>query len=264
MFPLPLAGDDLTHAVWMGLGICAALGWFAAEVRRRRLADDRLWVIAGMAVAFGAIGARLLTWPQQLDLTQNASLLQWWEQGNRSIIAGLVGAWIGVEFAKRITGYRTSTGDLFAPAVALALVFGRVGCLLTELPGRPTGGEWGIVLTEQQVAVVGGVAGVGLHPSYAYEILFHAVAFAVLWRFRDAPTRPGELFIGYVAAYALFRFGVEFVRAQEPVWWGLTRAQWFLALTLPLLSRRIWRLVHTAWQRRRSATLRAHLERTPA
>ena len=48
--------------------------------------------------------------------------------------------------AKRLTGYRARTGDLFAPAVALGMAIGRVGCLLTEQPGTPTGGGWGITL----------------------------------------------------------------------------------------------------------------------
>lgn len=263
MIPLPFAGNDLIHGGWMGIGIIAGLAWYAAEVRRRRLSDDRLWVIAGMAVAFGAIGARMLTWPPELDLAQNPSPVQWWVGGNRSIIAGLVGAWLGVEFAKRLTGYRHSTGDLFAPAVATALMIGRVGCLLTELPGRPTGGAWGLVLTEPQASLLGGVAGVGLHPSYGYEVIFHGLALAAMWRWRDALTRPGGLFIGYVTAYALFRFGVEFVRAHEQVWWGLTRAQWFLALTLPLLGRRLGQLAIQEKERRRSA-VRPGTERTPA
>ena len=40
----------------------------------------------------------------------------------------------------------------------------------------------------------------------------------------------------YVAAYAVIRFLVEFVRGNEVVWEGLTRPQLFLALTIPLLA----------------------------
>jgi len=74
---------------------------------------------------------------QHVDLRQNASLMEQWLYGNRSILGGLVGAWIGVHVAKKIVGYRVRTGDLFAPAVALGMAIGRVGCLLTELPGTP-------------------------------------------------------------------------------------------------------------------------------
>jgi phosphatidylglycerol:prolipoprotein diacylglycerol transferase len=244
MIGLPYAGSGLVHGLFMGLGIVAGLALFAFEVRRRGLRDDRLWVIAGMSLALAAIASRMGTWWQQFDPTQNEPLLQWWSDGNRSVLAALVGAWMGVHLGKLMTGYKPSTGDLFAPSVALAMAIGRIGCLLTELPGHPTGGTWGIVVTPARAALIGGPAGVGLHPTFAYEIVFQAIAFAWLWRHRDRLPRPGDLFIAYIAAYALFRFGVEFLRANEQVWFGLTRPQWFLLCTLPLLAwrvSRIWR-----------------------
>jgi phosphatidylglycerol:prolipoprotein diacylglycerol transferase len=246
MTGLPLAGDGVVHAVLLALGLTAGLAVFALEVRRRGLHDDRLWVIAGTSLAFGAVGSRVGTWWQNIDPTLNEPLTQWWMDGNRSILAGLVGAWIGVHVGKLLTRYRGSTGDLFAPAVALAMAIGRIGCLLTELPGHPTGGSWGIVLTPEQAAILGGPAGIPLHPTYLYEALFQAAAFAVLWRLRDRMPRPGDLFALYVAAYAVFRFAVEFARANEQVWLGLTRPQWFLLAMLPLLA---WRIVRLARRR---------------
>ncbi len=119
------------------------------------------------------------------------------------------------------------------------MAIGRIGCLLTETPGTPTGGAWGIVLAPDQAALLGGTAGIGLHPSFAYEIVFQAAAFAVLWRYRDRVRRPGDLFICYVAAYALFRFGVEFVRGNDTRWLGMSGPQWFLLAMLPLLARKV-------------------------
>jgi phosphatidylglycerol---prolipoprotein diacylglyceryl transferase len=236
MIGLPFAGNGLVHGGFLGLGILAALLFYAYEKRRRGMSDPRLWPIAGFAIAFGAIGSRLLTW----DFSRQVSLAEWWGNGDRSILAGLVGAWFGVHLGKRLTGYREKTGDLLAPAVALALVIGRVGCLLTELPGTPTGEAWGIVLTPEQAEVVGGVSAVGLHPSFLYEIAFHVAAFAVMWRFRDSLAHPGDLFICFVTSYAVFRFLVEFVRGNEVLWLGMSRPQWFLLAVLPLL---LWRML---------------------
>ena len=250
MIALPYPGNDLVHGLWVGLGLLAALIWYGLEKRRLRLRDDRLWVLAGMAVAFGAIGARVLTWPQA-GPSGYPSLAQWWVEGNRSILAGLVGAWFGVWLGKRLTGYRADTGELFAPAVALAVAIGRVGCLLTENPGTSTGGDWGMVLTPEQALRLGGVADVGLHPSFAYEIAFQLVAFVLLLRWR-ARLAPGALFRLYVAAYALFRFSVEFVRGNHELWLGLSGPQWFLLAVSPLLIRSVVRVVLSA--RRPAAT----------
>lgn len=247
MIALPYPGNDLVHGLWVAAGLVAALIWYALEKRRLALSDDRLWVLAGMAVAFGAIGARVLTWPQ-LGPNGYPSLAQWWVEGNRSILAGLVGAWFGVWLGKRLTGYRADTGELFAPAVALAMAIGRVGCLLTENPGTPTGGDWGIVLTPEQAERLGGVANVGLQPSFAYEIVFQAVAFALLLRGRGR-LAPGALFRLYVAAYALFRFAVEFVRGNHELWLGLSGPQWFLLAASPLLIRSLVGVVRTSRQR---------------
>jgi phosphatidylglycerol:prolipoprotein diacylglycerol transferase len=247
MVRLPFAADGVVHGVFMGLGIVIALVFYAFEKRRRGLADPRLWTIAGFAIAFGAVGSRLLTW----DFVRVGSLEEWWVHGDRSVLAGLVGAWLGVHLGKRLTGYRQPTGDLFAPAVALAMTVGRIGCLLTEQPGTPTGGAWGIALTPSQAALLGGPAGVGLHPSFAYEIVFHATAFAVLWRLRDRLPHAGDLFILYVTAYALFRFAVEFVRGNETLWLGMSGPQWFLLAVLPLLC---WR-TSRVFARRRSPGL---------
>lgn len=238
---MPFAGDAWLHGLFVGVGVAAALAVFASEKRRRDLHDPRLWTLAGFAVTFGAIGSRLLTW----DFAARVSLLDWWVAGNRSILAGLVGAWAGVLFGKRVTGYRSKTGDLFAPAVALGMTIGRIGCLLTETPGTATGSGWGIVLTSEQAARLGAPAGVGLHPSFVYEIVFHAVAFVLLWRWRGRGRAPDDLFVGYVAAYALFRFAVEFVRGNDTLWLGMSGPQWFLLAMLPLLVRKVWRIAAT-------------------
>ena len=205
------------HGVFVGLGVLVALAVFVVEARRRGHDDERLLVVVTGALVGGALLMRLGTWAQHLDVRANASPLEQWVHGNRSILGGLVGAWLGVHVAKRLCGYRMRTGDLFAPAVALGMAVGRVGCLLTE--PRPGGGtNW----------------------SFVPEIAFHAATFAVIWVWlRHRPLPPGELFVWWVAAYGVFRFVIEFVRGNDVAWAGLTRPQLFLSVTVPLLLLRI-------------------------
>jgi phosphatidylglycerol:prolipoprotein diacylglycerol transferase len=236
----PSLGVLPTHSVFVALGVVAAALVFVLEARRRGHTDERMVYVVAGALVGGAIFMRMGTWLQHLDLDRNAGFAEQWLYGNRSILGGLFGAWLGVHVAKRLVGYRHRTGDLFAPAVAIGMAIGRVGCYLTEQPGTPTAAGWGITLDAEQAAYTGAPADVGLHPSFAYEIVFHLVAFVVLWtwlRHRDLP--PGETFVRYVAAYAAFRFLVEFVRGNEVVWAGLTRPQLVLLATIPLLAARV-------------------------
>jgi phosphatidylglycerol:prolipoprotein diacylglycerol transferase len=231
-----------THSFFVALGLAAAGIVFLIEKRRRGVSDPRMVYIVLGALAGAAIMSRLGTWAQHLDPSQNLSLIDQLAYGNASMLSALVGAWLGVHIAKRIVKYPLRTGDLFAPAVALAMAIGRIGCLLTENPGTPTGGDWGIVLDAEAAARVGSIAGVPLHPSFVYEIIFQLAAFLVLWlwlRHRDIAA--GETLTLYIAAYCIFRFFVEFVRGNEIAWLSLTRPQLFLLLTIPiLLARIVW------------------------
>jgi phosphatidylglycerol:prolipoprotein diacylglycerol transferase len=239
-----------THDVCVGVGVLLAGAVFVAQVRRRgrlgRAVDDRIWIVVAGALVGGAVFSRIGTWLRHVDPRENATLVEQWLHGNRSILSGLVGAYAGALVAKRLAAYPERTGDLFAPAVALGMAVGRVGCLLSELPGTPTGLPWGVTLTPREAMTVpGGMPGVPLHPSFAYEIAFHLAAFAALLWLRDRLGEPGELFSVYLIAYAVFRFGVEFVRGNEVVAAGLTRPQWFLLACAPLAG---WHVLRQ-WRR---------------
>ena len=228
-----------THDFFVGLGVLAGAVLVIVEARSRgQVRLETLIVVTGALVG-GAIGMRLSGWARHLDLAANPTLVEAWQYGAKSILGGLTGAYLGVLLAKKAIGYRVRTGDLFAPGVALGMAIGRVGCLLTEPPGRPTGLPWGVHAPATLPHCPGCAAGLAMHPSFAYEIAFQLAAFGALLWLRPRITRQGELFVMYVAAYAVFRFLVEFTRANETVWLGLTRPQWFLIPGLALLAWRI-------------------------
>ncbi|TAL28000.1 MAG: diacylglyceryl transferase, partial [Phenylobacterium sp.] len=106
----PTLGPVPTHELFVLLGVLAAGAVFAVEARRRGQTDERLAFVILGAVLGGAIFMRMGTWLQHVDLRDNASLAEQWLYGNRSILGGLVGAWLGVHVAKRLTGYRSRTG----------------------------------------------------------------------------------------------------------------------------------------------------------
>jgi phosphatidylglycerol---prolipoprotein diacylglyceryl transferase len=253
VFPYLFSIGDLrieTHGFFVFLGCIAAATIFFYEAQRRHMLDERLVGVVLGTLFCGAIGAKLATlWPY-LEATPDPSLIGVLVNGGKSILGGLSGAYLGALLFKRITGYHEKTGDLFAPAVALGMAIGRVGCLLTEQIGTPTTLPWGILINSAMVGKIPNcpycVPGVRLHPSFVYEIVFHLVLFGLLWWWlRPRVYIKGELFKIYVAAYVVFRFAVEFVRGNEVVWQGLTRSQLFL---LPSAALLVWYFVRR-WRR---------------
>ncbi len=236
-----------THEFFIGVGVLAAIALYIYLADRRgRLTEHTMWIVVG-ALVTGAVFAKISTvWRFFPEADGLADL---WLYGGRSILGGLAGAYLGVVVTKRLLGYRQSTGDLFAPAIALGMAIGRVGCFLTEQIGTATTMPWGITLSPAVAATVPAcpacATGQPMHPSFLYEIGFHVAAFAVLWSMRDRVSGDGTSFKGYLLAYGVFRFALEFVRGNPKMAFGLSGSQLFLLATLPLLFgffARRWRL----------------------
>ena len=227
------------HNVFVTLGVIAATAMYFWEARRRGVLTEDVAVIALGSLMFGAVVARLGAGWRAADSTQDVALGAW-AFGGMSILSGLTGAYVGAVLTKRWLGYRAHTGDLFAPAIALGLAVGRWGCFFTEEPGTATGLPWGIRLSSAARARIpdceGCVAGVAMHPSFLYEIAFHAAMFAaLLWLRSRLASNGSDLLKVYLLSYAVFRFFVEFVRGNDVWYAGLTRSQTFLIPTTALL-----------------------------
>jgi prolipoprotein diacylglyceryl transferase len=222
-----------SHELFVLLGAVAAALVFASETKRRDLSDERLlWIVAGTLIS-GALGAKLATVWRYVALSGDTSIQGMLIRGGRSILGGLAGAYVGAHVTKRLVGYPRKTGDLFAPAVALGMAIGRIGCFLSEQVGTPTTMPWGLRLSDATLARLPNcpycVPGVVLHPSFLYEIAFHLAMFLLLLvYFRPRVVVEGDLFKIYLLFYAVFRFFVEFVRGNVAMWHGLSGSQLFL------------------------------------
>lgn len=141
--------------------------------------------------------------------------------------------------AKQLVGYKKSTGDLFAPAVALGLAVGRIGCFLTEQVGTATSLPWGVSVNAQAAANLPNcpqcLLNQPMHPSFLYESLFMLIAFSAMWWSRDRLTTDGLMFKLFLLSYGIFRFGVEFVRGNPDMAFGLSGSQLFLVVSIPIV-----------------------------
>jgi prolipoprotein diacylglyceryltransferase len=238
-----------THDFFTVAGVIAGLVLYWRALRRDGVLDRRILLISLAAIAGGALGARLITSWEILDEVSAANLPPTYviTHGPRSIIGGLAGGYLAIVLSKRALGYTLSTGDYYAAAIPLALVIGRIGCFLSELPlGTPTDLPWGMTVSPDAAAAFARCPGCEgpMHPSMLYEIGFHAVAFGlIVTRGPLLPIR-GDTLKAYLLAYGIFRFGVEFVRGNEVQAIGLTGPQIVLIPLIGLLVIHFVRRLH--------------------
>lgn len=228
------------HDFWVGLGLLVGLIVFALTAFSDRTWDDRLmYVIAGIMVG-GVIGARSAAFVEGWIVDGPVLASAMWSFGGKSILGGLSGAYIGALIGKRFIGYPHRTGDMFAPAVALGLAVGRIGCYLTEPPGTPTSLPWGQLLTQQRINELGFcpgcIAGTTVHPSMIYEIIALIVLFFIVLYLKNRLVGLGETFTFFIASYAVIRFAIEFTRPADAYTFGLSQSQLFLVVVAPLIA----------------------------
>lgn len=231
--PLPIP----THDLFVVLGVATALVVLWARSRGPGR-DPNLPALVAGGLLTGALFAKLGTGWQYLASADDPTLLGLWLYGGQSVLGGLAGAYLGVVVTKRLVGYKGSTGDWFAPAVAAGLAVGRVGCFLTEQIGTPTNLPWGITVSPEVAATMpycpSCASGLPMHPSFLYEIGFHVIAFVLLIGHGGRIGQPGDSFKIYLLAYAVFRFGLEFVRDNPAMMFGLSGSQLFILVTVPV------------------------------
>ncbi len=127
-------------------------------------------------MAGGALGAKILFWLEDPQLTAHSLHNPTYLLGGKTIVGGLVFGLISVELTKRYIGLRDSTGDLYAIPLALGIAIGRIGCFLTGLSdntyGTPTNLPWAVNFGD----------GIPRHPTQLYEILFLLALIPLLYR----------------------------------------------------------------------------------
>lgn len=110
--------------------------------------------------------------------------------------------------------------DTAAPALALIVAVGRIGCLMAGCCwGAPTDMPWGIVFTQSKAAP----PGIPLHPTQAYYLIANLIIVAALLvRGKTAAFR-GELILLFVLMYITSRSIIDPFRGTlERAWFSGT------------------------------------------
>ncbi len=218
------------HLVFEGLAYLLA---FVTYLCLRRQSEDpishneRWWVITA-AWAGAAVGSILLAYA--------AAPLIWSQPPGKTIVGGLVGGWVAVEWVKKLRRLSIRTGDLFALPLTLGIALGRIGCFLTGLSdqtyGNVTSLPWGIDFGD----------GIRRHPTQLYEIAFLLGLALLLRLFTAQPHLNGDIFKAFMIGYMGWRLAIDSLKPGLRVV-GLTAIQWTCLIVLLYYARDLIRMI---------------------
>ncbi|HEX4005526.1 MAG TPA: prolipoprotein diacylglyceryl transferase family protein [Acidobacteriaceae bacterium] len=231
---MPIGSHPAWHPVFEVLGYASAYLVFRRERARHGdpLAEPDRWTVIAAAAVGALVGSRLLglaeQWPTLLAAWRSGQFLEvLLAHGGKTIVGGLLGAWIAVEVIKRVKAIRNRTGDVFAVPLCVGIAVGRIGCFVAGLAddtyGKATRLPWAVDFGD----------GVGRHPVQIYEIIFLALLAFVLsrgWRLAD-----GVRFRIFLASYLAWRLAIDFLKPQ-PLVLGMNVIQWACAAALAVLG----------------------------
>src|SRR6187551_2423162 len=225
------------------------LGLQLARVRARRWGLDANRVLdLGIYIIIAAlVGAKLLLLVVDFDQFRRspADLFSLVRAGGVFYGGLLLSVVVAFWYMNRHRMPFWTTCDVFAPAIALGHVTGRLGCMAAGCCyGKPTNVPWAIIFTNPLAAAnVGTPLNIPLHPTQLYEAGAELLILVLLL----ATERKGKLFAGrtfwsYMFLYAVSRFIIEIYRGDpRGAILGFSTSQ-FISLVLAPLS-----LVMLAW-----------------
>ena len=239
------------------LGAALSSGLLVREARRQGLSERKVLDLAMMMVPIALVGARLfhvIFERPEAYLADPLMIFQF--AGGLVYYGGFIAVWpLGWWWARREGVSVWTLGDIFCPATAFALVYGRLGCLGAGCGyGRPADWPFGEVVPwavrhYRRGLLPEELLGVPLHPATLYEALGCLAIFVWLSRIRTRQRFDGQVALAFIGGYGVLRIFVEYFRADAErgvylggllstsqgislvflavipfVWWSLSRA----------------------------------------
>jgi phosphatidylglycerol---prolipoprotein diacylglyceryl transferase len=234
-----------SYGLMLGVGFLLGSYILSLEFKRKGLDPNLASNITIVALIFGIAGAKVLylieNWNSfvraPVDMTFSAGGLTWYG----GFFLGIVAVMLYVR-SKKISMLTVLDGL----GVALVLAYGvaRLGCHFSGDGdyGFPTDLPWGTnyshgtyppsrafaIFPEITSQFPNGIVpnDIPCHPTPVYEMILGIFGFILMWTvFRKRNYPPGMLFAIYLIMAGLFRFGVEFLRLNPRLAFGLSEAQ---------------------------------------
>ena len=203
-------------------GIMAACGFMIASwlLERNRdyakLSKDQCATLLIIAMIAGILGARIFYVVQFFHQYQdNLIKIFFIHEGGLVFYGGFILAFASIIFYTR-KNYLDSIRvlDVFAPAMATAHGFGRIGCFLNGCCfGRATESFWGVTAPQETLLYMQ-TGGLPVHPVQLLEA-GENLLFAVLYFYLVRKAPRGVAVATYLLSYGILRFINEFARGDH-------------------------------------------------
>lgn len=246
------------YGLILGLGFVAALQVINQVNKQANvLSEKKLNALVWSAILGGIIGARLYHVVDEWEYyrTHLALIPQVWH-GGLGIYGGMLGGVIALvvsvivmQSPQQKTGAKPTSSkinslktwfDLATLGLPLGQAIGRFGNWVNqELYGLPTTLPWGVYIAPEN-RLPGVEQFSHFHPLFAYEALWMVLTFVVFYRVvyrqKNIKLGTGIYALGYLASYAVIRFGLDFLRIDPWRLGALTVAQWISLVLLAVVA----------------------------
>jgi len=206
-----------SYGLLLAIAFLASIQVFLARGRARGLPEDRLSTLSLWLLVLAIAGGRLLFVLTHWDEYKGdpIGIFRLWE-GGLMLYGGYVLAILGgILYVRRARLPVWRVGDAAAPAMALGIGIGRLGCFLNGCCyGLPTKLPWGIQFPPESYSSAV-FPGEHLHPSQLYMSLSGFALFVILLALDRKRRFDGWLFWTYIALDAGLRFVIDFTRYYD-------------------------------------------------
>jgi phosphatidylglycerol---prolipoprotein diacylglyceryl transferase len=225
-FRLKWYGLLIASAVLIGVNLSMRLAK-QRQIDPESIADLSIWLVLG-AIPAARLYYVIFQWQNYSQHPEE--IVKIWEGGiaiHGAIIGGSIAAIIFAKL-KQISFWQLA--DIVAPSVALGQAIGRWGNFFnSEAFGSPTDLPWKLFIP-QNIRPIEYRNFDYFHPTFLYESLWNLLVFVgLMWLFVDDNRhhrfKTGSIFLVYLIAYSIGRFGVEGLRTDSLMFGSLKMAQ---------------------------------------
>ena len=231
-FKLPMYG------LMIAIGYIAAVYYLLQNNKYIGLAKEKLYDLVFYIILSGILGGKLFytfTYWDSFGNSFSSKLLYVFKTFQYGFVfyGGLIlSFFVFMLYTKKQNIPRLPTLDIFAPALALAHMFGRIGCFFAGCCyGKQTSSFLGVIFSDPNGEIPANLLGIPLHPVQLYEAFGNLVIFIFLNILLSKKIKQnklhGTVFFIYMIFYGLLRFLLEFLRADNRGngFFGLSPAQ---------------------------------------